>query len=477
VSRFPFTAYVNSSDSRTESLPVDQDYRSLRYGVKQSYRPPVGPQYYNLAYDEGVVTVTDSGRDVVRNLSGDWGTSGDDYTLGINGSNLSNERDDGQNSRFTNLRANHGWQVQSNMNVDSFADMLRSETITAADFPTEFDNRFVQVGSTLSWRPQDAEIPLSVHSGVRVFEFDSGDSATRGATANANVNYAYTRNLSFNANTLLSQTEPAEGDSTTSWLLGAGAAYRGDPRMLGTYSYNWGTRVDASTVVSGTDEGLTTLGAGADHSLGKLWPLDSGDSFNLSLSEAINQTSSEGTDTATETTNLSHIATATYSATRSSGFHGSATLQATDLISRGENDTRYQALALRLDGTGEYGRFSSLSANLSLLWSRLESDEPSAAGPDPLLAAHGSIFYSHRQAFGVRNLLYTLRFTASDAEVDQRQLGDVTALPDQATYLLENRFTYRLGLFAAHFETTLGETSGRSFISHMIWLTRDFGAY
>jgi hypothetical protein len=474
VSRFPLSAYVNASDSRTEAVSVDQDYRSLRYGARQSYRPPTGPQYYNLGYDESIVTTTSIGRDVVRSVSGGGGTSGAAYTLGINGSAATNERDDGRRSRFSNLRANHGWRPQTNMSVDTFADLSQSETETTDPVGTTFDNRFTQLGSNVSWRPHNVEIPLTLHGGVRAFELASADAATRGMTANANANYAYNRNLSLNANTLVSRIEPSDGEGTTTTLLGAGAGYRGDPRMFGQYAYTWGTRANVSTVTSGVDSGLTTIGAGADHGVSRRWPIGIGDAFSVSLSQAINQTASDGASG--DTTNLTHTATGSYSITRAAGFHGGVTLQATDLLTRGDTESHYQAVSLRLDGSGEIDRHSSINANLSLLWSRQDSDDLLGAQQEPRVDVHGSLLYNHRQALGVRNLIYTLRFTARDAYIDRRELGDVTALPFQATYLLENRLTYRLGLFAAHLDVNWGETSGREFTSTMIWLTRDFGS-
>ncbi|MDH3317287.1 MAG: hypothetical protein OER43_16180, partial [Gammaproteobacteria bacterium] len=248
ISRFPFEAFVNYSDSRTEfSDPLNpqvNDFQTLRFGGRQEYRPISGNSNYT-ARVERIVQTDEIGSDDVTDLFQlSTNQNFDRHRFNLN---LSMDRTDrgqqGPDTQNTILNGQHSYRPGDTLSVETFANIsdLRQDDVT-------LDNRFTRsdINSFAIWRSPDR--PLTVDANARLV-------ATRNETA-GDVSDFYTESLRVGARYELSERLRLSGnvagtlnqgnDESVSTSQDATATYQSGDIPLRGFSYNWSTSGTAS---------------------------------------------------------------------------------------------------------------------------------------------------------------------------------------------------------------------------------------
>lgn len=496
MSRFPFMATFDRSDSRADGTFVSTDYTNTRIGLRQSYRTESGAQNASVGFDRSVVDTQQNGQDTVNAVYGNYSHAFDNQTTQMNGRISQSQRDlNGESSRLINYYARHTYRFEENLNVET-STMLNDNTLRyrSADGLANSRGRYLQLNSSLSWRPEseyeDEVSPLSVIAGLNLFtaasSFNSESSESKSLSGNLSATYAYSPNLTLMGSGLMTRVTNSDGSSALLSNLGAAASYIGTPLTFGNFSYNWNAGGSANRQSGGSNGGNRLLAVQGSHSLSRDIPLSTQQSVQLTLSQSVSHSSDQLIGASTS---LNHSAGSTWRFVGSDQSFGSLGASFSDMLTSGANEGHYRYLYLQLSGNGQLSPRSSINANLTVQWSMQENQRQvttasSGFGSSPSFTEQtrrtnvfGSVNYAHARAFGVAGLRYNLSFNANTQMLDSRLLGDASAQPERFTYWLENRFDYRIGMLDLSATGTLVETGGKKNAQVFFRATRQFGKF
>ncbi|MFC5302941.1 hypothetical protein [Azospira restricta] len=496
MSRFPFMATFDRSDSRANGTFVSTDYTNTRIGLRQSYRTESGAQNASLGFDRSVVETSQSGLDTVNAVYGNYSHAFDNQTTQMNGRISQSRRDlNGESSRLINYYARHTYRFEDNLNAET-STMLNDNTLNyrSNGVLANSHGRYLQLNSSVSWRPEseyeDEVHPLSVIAGINLFtsasSFNNESSESKSLSGNVSATYAYSPNLTFMGTGLATRITNSNGDPQLLTNVGGAATYIGDPLTFGKFSYNWNVGGSANRQGGGTSGANRLLAMQGSHSLGRDFPLTTAQSIQLSLSQSVSHSSDQLIG---NSTTLNHTAGSTWRIQGGDQSFGSVGLSFSDMVTTGANEGHYRYLYLQVNGNGQLSPRSSLSANLTVQWSMQETQRQvttssAGFGSSPIFTdqnkrtnVFGSLNYAHTRAFGVSGLRYNLSFNANTQMVDSRLLGDVAAQPERFTYWLENRFDYRIGMLDLSATGTIIETGGKKNAQVFFRATRQFGKF
>lgn len=506
ISRFPATVSYELANSRNTTEVVSNHYTNSRFGVRQSYRPESGIYQASAAFNRSDVSVETQGKSAVNALIGNFNGRLENHNLQSSASySTSTQNSTGEGSRLLALNAQHAYQAQENLALNSFA----SVTDNAISYNqgalglTESHGRFMQFNSTASWYPaideedEEAEaIPLNVSGGVNAFsaQNDTGGVRADNLSLGANVSaaYRYSQNLSLNGNGMVTSVSSGSGSGSGSQMLmvlGGGANYAGDPLNFGKTFYSWNTGVNGNQVSGGVQGSVQTISGQFAHSLAR--PVEFDDmSLYLTLGQGLSQSmSNQGGNSAS----ISHNGSASYRISRGPSLGGSATLNLSDTITSGATVGHFTSLSLNLFGQAQFDARSSANVNLSFQYSTVSSTATvtgnTTAGDNTAqnpvsrnsnnTNVYGSAGYQHQRFLGVTGLRYTLSFYANalPSAQGERLAGNPDAPVNNVAYSLENHLDYRIGLLDLKLRGAMTSTAGRKNALVFFSVTRQFGRY
>lgn len=486
ASRFPFELRADLTDTRTSGDTLVGDYRSLRVGASQSWRPEAGSQNVSVSVDHSRLTARDGSTDTLSTLAATGTTQQADHSVEL-GLNLSdNERSDsGDRSRLSLLSARHGFHPANELRVDTLASW-NEVRLRAAGQEAGSDVR--QLSTVLSWRPHEgeplyvAEQPLVVGASARWVDSravgsDGGDAvravnATLGATQEFSREWRATASVSggrVEGPSLRNQSANANGS----------LAWTGQPVPLA--EWRWSPSASASGgLARATGEPLRKLaGAQAAHTLSRDLVLGEGEglAFGLSQSAAVLRESRSDTDSHA----LVHAASL-YWQDAGDGRHQSfAGLSLSDSRNWSREDGRFQLVNLQWTQRLVFSRYASGSANLTLQASRSDSTQLDAFSGETRQQSSGwQRFYSlglnfeQQRAFGVPRLRYTLLASANSQQLERRSLGDIDAPRERVTASIENRLDHAIGRLETRLAARAARVEGRTVASLVARLQRRF---
>lgn len=488
VSRFPFTAYFDSSDSRAKAATAgagaasSTQYNSLRIGARQSYRPETGNDSMNASADHSRVT---SGvmRSVVNAFQGAYSTNLDDHALAANARFSTTGGDiGGQGSTLFGVNGTHTWQIpDEGLTISNFANFSRNEfkTLSSTGSGLALNNsQVLQATSAFSWIP-DEELPLTITGGAGLLNMatDTGGDRTTLSNLNAYVNAHYR----IDNNLTVSGAATLAGTSTTSTGTGqltdasgtataprnmlstqsASVSYSGDPLAFGNYSYTWGGGVNVLNQTASAGGGGQMLGATGQHGLGRSFSLSETSVLALNASQSVSLNTSSIGNTSNQNTVLNHGLGAVWRANVGQVSLATLSLNASDTYSTGNNSNHLRSFA----GTGNFQTQLNSRASLSAAANVSASQQLSSplnftttttalgttitTQPTTIWNGSGQVSYSHRNPFDVTNLVYTASFTTTANQTNLRVItGDPNALSWQVARIFTNQATYRLGRLA-----------------------------
>jgi hypothetical protein len=459
-SRFPFEAYFDVSDSRTNGTLFEQNQDSLRYGIRQRYQNQVGSQAYAFSWDHSILDQTYSGTPNTKDtldiviLNGSYAMTNQSVGAGVQWDR--NKRNDGFSQTNLNAVAQHNWLPSAQWNVNSVLSG-RDQQVKQPSTPRS-DSTFAQVFSVANWTP--ADLPMSGFATVRLAntstETGAGETDSNEASAGVAGSYFYNRNTTFSGSFSVNHNEIETFTNTV--LTGY---YGADTIPLGQWQYFWNASGTVNNIAGGNAPGTSAtaaVGQSLGRPLGQWW----GGDTNLGLNLDIGTTAGSGIFQSTSSVNVG----ANLSWARSFGAtQATASLTASDFMTFGDVESNFALVNAQATLNGQLSRNSAWNGNVTLQWTRDERDNP-LLGPTATQILtdrvgsvqtyfNVSVGYTNFRVFDVPRLTFTsnLRAYANDFERDETTL--VTQLPafaglgsgetQESALEWDNRLFYTIG--------------------------------
>ena len=475
MSRFPFQARAERSDSRTSGAITALDYTTTRFGVRQDYRPERASTNYTVSGDRSVVDSATSGRDTLEvweaRMTGHSGSQ--NYDLAALRSR--NSRDRGGESDVDRVSLSHSYREGALLTVNSLASADRSISRGLGGLlPVENRSRLAQFNSQATWRPA-TDSPWYVSGGARFFraEVDNQGVPTESRTSSANIGANYRLNRTLTVTASASVTELST-DTTRDVLSSIGTGISYTPRMIpvGDYYYNRSASATATRQTGGAAGDRSAAAVQFDHGLTRSVVLDGSSTVGINLGQGV----SVSDDTSSGRTEaLSHNAGVSWTVAPSENSRAYSALSAADSRRRGAAESDFQLVNLQLTGQYRFSRFAQGAANFTAQASRSSSPFTSTDGYDT--GATGNFSYQHTRAFGIPGLSYTALYSVNESQFATRQQGNLEAPPDLESQSLEQRLDYSIGRLETRLLARIAETAGMRYWLVFLRVTRQFGAY
>lgn len=503
ASRFPFSATYSVSDSRTSGENIGADYRSTQMGLRQSYRALDGTQY-SVNFERSELTSAAIGKDVLNvfgasvsgrsgvqsyNVDGHWS----DNTGGA----------DGTQSSLARLSGRHSYVPASNLNVETLATYQRQEfEQTTASLRRAFANRFVQLATFATWRPEedeplyDEKHPMLIAGGLRLTAIGSEQDA--GSTENLSVSGSLGLNYTINPLTRLSASASVTQAGTTGGAGGlsssqtASISYTPPPILLRDYTYTWNLS-GAGSNSTGGGQGQQSLFTQASHQVSRNIALAERSQIAFSFGQGVGVNLASGGSgvnlapggtgvnlaTAGNGLSLTHNAQASWSLLGETAGQTYVSLSASDARSFGATRNEFQIVNLQATRQAPLNALSFWTANLTLQGSRQRTESTAGAATASAdggfnFSTFGSVTYQHRRAFGVPRLRLFASYIANQAQLQSRAQGDIDAPRQAVSDALEARLEYQIGKVDARLTFRSATVEGRRDTLLFLRVTRQF---
>ena len=476
ASRFPFTATVDTYDSRSSGEYTFADYRNTRIGARQSWRSPLGEENINAAIDSSRLSSGQFGRDTVLSFAGGYLrqmlTSVIDTQLFA-----SQSRRDDQASDLLRASVRFSHRPDALFSSENMLSMNFSKFELGGAAALFADTRFVQASSFSTWRPDD-ESPLFVTGSLRLSDFSvdgGGDSAAvRNGAAAVNASYKLSEELSLTGGLLANVSNAGENPVTVTETVGA--TYSSREFSLGKTRYNWSATTAAGNESggnAGTESGSRRyVDAHANHQIARRFePFQT-----LSLTTTYSQGVGMLRDWLTGTTRAwSHNLSVYGQFAPPSGQQLFVGVNAGESRNTGTFENRIQLVNVQVSGQAQLASDTLLSSNLTI--QRIRQSDTRQTGDKDSVQRSGNIALTKVRLFGIRQLRYQLTAQFNDLQLESRLFGDTAAPRDEVGRLIEQRLDYQIGLLSVRFGARQAIVNGRSDGQYYLRFNRQFGTY
>lgn len=488
LSKFPFEAHFDRSDSRTAgTLSALDGYTSQRLGLSQNYQWSQGSVMFGWDRNSQTSATADGYQQNVLQmaLSQNFGPN---QTIRLNGHGTRNTRENSDEFSEQNaLYAQHSFRSGDVFNVQSTADISRSRyrLALAGQSQANSNTRQVQLNSYGIWRPQDQ--PLTVNGGVRMLTLTNSFASTG---LNGNSSSVLMRNVNLNGGAAYYLTKALQltgsanvnlnsggGLQNTSGSQMGGVSYVPDPIAFGNYQYAWTGNSTLTNRSGELNSGQQLLGQ-LSHNLNRSIEISQGSTLSAQLSQSVSSTQDTSLGSSRQ---LAHSGFLAWSAMQDSSMT-LLQLNASDARSWGTNPSVFQLLNLQATGNLTSSRFSSWTGSLTIQSIRqsyglvLDPSRPDSVmmvntGDKFVTTSSGSLSYQNQRAFGVQRLRFI-----SELRLNSQALLPMLGGPlDQETASWENRLEYAIGRTYLRFNTRISNIAGRTNKAILVTLTRDIG--
>ena len=475
VSRFPFLATYDVTDSRAGAAFSGNDYRSRRLGLRQSYLTSAGDTSYSVTFDRSLLESNAFGADrldvATASMAKSWATQ----RVEMNANYTENHRaNDEQGSVFRRASGSHSYRPDEQLSVETLASISRNDLrAQSTDGVLRTRSTFRQLNSFFTYRPE-VDSPLLLIGTARMFDAsivadDGAPAATRTESASLAANYRRSRNLSLFGNVGLTQFESGSQRDVLS-LQGGGFTYLTDQIALGSFQYNGNAGMNVANQNGGPNGRRSFVGGQLGHNLmknvagapGTLWSLRMGQTVGASLDSVPG-----------ESHTVTHNGGVSWRHVNESGLLAYAGLTAGDSRTFGANEGEFQLVNLQLSGQAQFDQLSFFNANMT--WQATRQSTPANPTHGFTTASSGGATYQHIKAFGVPRLRYSAIFNAYTQSLNSRLQGELNAPREQITWSFENRLEYVIGRLDVRLSLRLAEIDGRKNALVFLRINRQFG--
>lgn len=459
-SRFPFEAYLDVADSRTDGTLFEQQQDTLRYGVRQRYQTPLGNQAYAFSWDHTVLDQTYTGTPDTRDtldiviLNGSYGFANQSVGAGVQWDR--NKRNDGFSQNNLNAVVQHNWLPSAQWNVNSVASG-RDQRIKQPTTP-ESESRFAQAFTVANWTPSD--LPMNGFGTLRIAgtNTQTGTSDTDSYEGAAGVagSYFYNRNTTFSGSFSVNTNDV---ETFTNTVLTA--YYGADTIPLGQWQYFWNASGTVNNIAGGNAPGTSAtaaVGQSLGRPLGQWWGGDTNLGMNLDVGTTVGTGIFQSTSSVNVGANLSWARS--FGATQAT-----ASLTASDFMTYGDVESNFALVNAQATLNGQLSRNSAWNGNVTLQWTRDERDNP-LLGPvvtEILTDRVGSVQtyfnvsvgYTNFRFFEVPRLTFTSNLRAYANDFNRNEDTLITQVPglsglgsgdtNESALEWDNRLFYNIG--------------------------------
>ncbi|MEO5660031.1 MAG: hypothetical protein ABIQ90_09560 [Polaromonas sp.] len=484
VSRFPFEAHFERSDSRVSNeLAIGNGYASQRFGFTQHYTRQQGDSM--IGWDRNTQTSARNGRDQQDTWVLNASQNMDKQHMQLTGNRSLNKHENtGESAVQNNVTLQHSYTPNPSFSVESMGNLSQSgyHLVQADNQQGDNKTRITQLSSLAFWRPDDQ--PLTVTGGARLFTLASetnngasvGNISTRNANFNLGVNYELSKftRLNAGANVNLITTNGLTSNNTNQTI---GASYQPDFIEWGNFRYNWST--SGSFVNStGTDDSSRQLTLQLSHGLSRSYTLSPSSNVSMDVTQSITALTSSGTsnqsfssdgsltNNAGSTQRLTHSGSLSWSLSKEPG-DAMLRLSASDSRTIGGKQDYFQFINLQASSNLPTGDYSSWTGNLTIQAVRQSatiigntsvlgiSEQNANEQHGFVTTSSGSVTYQHQRVFGMRRLRFV-----SDLRLNSQALLPLLGGPqDQETAGWENRLDYSIGRTQLRLNVLVSRTS------------------
>lgn len=486
-SRFPFEAYAERTDSRSDTDLAGQDLERTRIGFQQRYST-LGGTTYNLGYEHtdqqnntrSATGIPDRHNDVADLVQFSFDKAIDAHGIHFNSQLNVIERDNSQDRKtqtlFSSLR--HTYNPGPLLSAE---DMLTYNSTEVERTLAGVKTGILQLHSFAYWRPKTRR-PLRVNATLRALERTSETGATensvQAATGTLGATYQWSPRWLFSGSAGVTGIEGGT-DSEVLTFQTASANYNSEQFRLGAFDAGWFGQVDFR---NNTDDSgsLQSLGALTGYNLRRTIPAGRAAAFLINASQSVSvvaesddfnsqrllsQLSSSWHDRGNITTRLLRVS-----------LSDSRTWASGDRASEVEGDFQLANLQASLDH--RLTTNSSLSGNLTVQATRRSSGSAATgAGADEgewIPTATADITYYNRMVFGIPRLSFrsSLRFI-SDSYLPL--LDEPDDLDGREDMRWENRLEYTIGRLQLRAIGRLSEIRDEEQMFFLLQVRRLFG--
>lgn len=485
-SRFPFEAYGERTDSRSDTDLAGQDLERTRVGFQQRYST-LGGTAYNLRYehtDQSNTTRSSAGvpeqhndvADLVQ-LSFDRAVAahGIHFNSQVNTIERSNSLDRKTQTQFSSLR--HTYNPSPALSAEDMLTYNRTEVERALD---DVKTDILQLHSFGYWRPNTRK-PLRVNATLRALERTSEIGSTEGsvqsATGTLGATYQWSPRWLFSGSAGATGIETGT-DSELLTFQTASANYTSEQRKLGGFDAGWFAQFDLR---NNTDE------QGSIQSVGGLTGYNLSRNLTVGRAASVLFNASQSVSAVTETDDFSsqRLLSQISLSRHDRGKETSRLLRASLSDSRtwadgsraGEVEGDFQLANFQASLDHRLTTTSSLSGNLTIQATRRSTDGSAgtiANDGEWLPTATADITYFDRLVFGVPRLTFrsTLRFI-SDSYVPV--LDEPDDLDGREDMRWDNRLEYTIGRLQLRAIGRLSEIRNEQQMFFLFQVRRLFG--
>jgi hypothetical protein len=426
-SRFPFSAYYSEGRNRFDDTVFRGDAETTKYGAMQSYRSLDGRHNYLAEYENNQSDSDDRNDFQSENLTFSALNRLGDHLLD---SEIVLETVDntttGQEIDRYGLIVDHSLGDRRDFTIENLLSTFTTEN-DFFDFDSEVET--TQLSSNVFWRPGGSR-DLRLTGSLRLNETQVNDRIRAPVlsqrferkTTSTNVSqgliYQYSNNLQFSESVSATSTE-FDGDQVSTFNEFLNARYISDPVITDYGDYAW----NASTAFSnfhGDIESRQALSNQFGHSLTKTYARENRYQLQTSLNQSFSYIYlTENSDEKV----VDHSYSMTWS-DASIQTQNTIRFFISDSRTLNEDEDYFQVADLQYTGTNRLSRYSQLSGNMSLQFSRqkferLQSEETSV---------NGQLSYRRIQVFQVPGLTFFSELQASRLEFEREQVSAMSTI-------------------------------------------------
>jgi hypothetical protein len=500
MSRFPFQAYLQTSDSRASANDTGAHYTSMRMGARQSYRPETGSENYTASVDRSIVTSSEV-RSVVDAMQASYGTNIDNHGINASARYTSTSGDaGGQGSKLFGLTASHSWHADEDLSVATSASYTNNQiSLLSGNGLSSNNSQMLQASSFATWYP-DEDLPLTISGGGNFLHIntvtDNASLSLNSLNGYANANYRFSNNLLVTAGLTAAQNV-SNGSSQFSTGQSVSVSYSGNPLTFGEYSYNWGTGGGISNLFISTGKPNHSVSGQIQHSLLRNVILSESSALTLNASQGF----SAGTSTSSGQTNvLTHSGGLSWRLGVGEQTSGMMTVTVSDSRSSGSFPSHFRSLSTQGNIQTQLSSHSALAANVNFVLSQqittpliIQTEILPGATPGSIpttiptqpskndsttLNGAGQITYSHRNPFRISNLFYSATLMVNASQSNLRLVsGDPNTLVWQTGKVLQQNADYRVGRLSFRLTNSFSTLNGKKNASLFFMIGREFGDF
>jgi len=476
VSRFPFNAYFDVSDSRASGEPITDDMTSTRLGFRQSYRPLEGGDNYIASFNRSTLESPSFGRDTVNALEATMKRSAGPQAFDAVASHTSNTRSNtGEHTALNQIHARHTYAPEPELSVESLASLSNSDfRLLSGGVPSDNRSSFAQASSFATWRPE-ADSPLNVTGGARLFHtaVEANAAKTETLTLNGNVaaTYALSRQTSVAGSASVTQLAN-DGENRLVTTQTASVIRIGDPVGIFAADYTWNTGANVSNQTGVPEGNRQSLGGQFGHNLARSVILRGGSQLIFGLG----QTAGASYDTVTRSAQtLGNNASASWRVSGGAATSGYVSLVGTDSRTTGINANQFQMINFQMSGQVQFSQVSYAAANLTV--QAVRQSTPNAPRTGTPGNSSGNLSYFKQHAFGVPRLRYGALYSINESQFKSRLQGDVDAPRERVNQSFEQRLDYTLGRIGMRLSMRFARLEGRPEALLFFRVVREFGSF